>query len=82
MLIKKEVGRIPIDRGDYQKDEMYYRLNDVRLYNCVFRSKKDKNINPPATLDEETHKIIFNTEDWIVLLDGSEAFLSTHFNNQ
>lgn len=81
MIYKKTIHQMPVDRGPYVPETIYYLGNEVRLYNCVFRSKENNNTNAPAVIDEENHRIIFDYANWEVIHDGSEAFLHSHFKD-
>lgn len=53
----------------------YKKTNWVELYGCVFESKHDDNTAVPATYDAQEGTIAFNTVDWDVVIDCSEAWL-------
>lgn len=75
MVIAKIVGRVPVDKEDWVEGKAYKRRNQVHRFNCIFESRIDNNTTCPATFDEETEEITFNTTEWKIMMDGSEYWL-------
>ena len=79
----KSIGRLPREKGDWvQKTSPngYKRTNQVFLYGCVFESKHDDNTAVPATYDAQAGTITFNTVDWMVVIDCSQAWLLSQWS--
>lgn len=72
----KIIGTVPVSRGAYQSGTSYYKSNRVTLYGCEFESKHDGNTTVPATLSADGLSINFNTTDWLVTSNGSDAYLA------
>lgn len=74
-VVKRRVGKLPVLIGDYEDGRVYSMLNRVLIYGCEMESKEDNNDSVPATLNELGTQVIFNTEKWKIISDGSVAWL-------
>ena len=73
-VTKKLIGRLPILLGEYDSTKTYSKRQRVTLYGSEFESKVDNNSIAPATLNNGN--LTINTDNWIVVSNGSEAFLA------
>ena len=74
MSTKKLIGRIPISKGEYVAGNTYNRLSQVTLYGSTYQSKVDGNTSAPAILDDNGDVQHANTDQWLVIADGREAY--------
>lgn len=74
MSTKKLIGRIPISKGEYVTGNTYNRLSQVTLYGSTYQSKVDGNTSAPAILDDNGNVQHANTDQWLVIADGREAY--------
>ena len=74
MSTKKLIGRIPISKGEYVTGNTYNRLSQVTLYGSTYQSKVDGNTSAPAILDDNGNVQHVNTDQWLVIADGREAY--------
>ena len=74
MSTKKLIGRIPISKGEYVAGNTYNRLSQVTLYGSTYQSKVDGNTSTPAILDDNGDVQHANTDQWLVIADGREAY--------
>lgn len=74
MSTKKIIGRIPISKGEYVAGSTYNKLNQVTLYGSTYQSKVDGNTTAPAILDDNGLVQHANTDQWLVIADGREAY--------
>ena len=74
MSTKKLIGRIPISKGEYVAGNTYNRLSQVTLYGSTYQSKVDGNTSAPAILDDNGNVQHANTDQWLVIADGREAY--------
>lgn len=73
---KKIFGRVPTYHGAYSPGKSYDRLNRVTLYGSEFQSKSDGNNTAPAVLSEDGKSVVFNTSNWDIISNGTDAFLA------
>ena len=71
----KTIGRLPVYLGDYDNTRSYGKKNRVTLYGSEFESKHDNNNTAPATWDG-AETITFNTTDWQVISNGTDAWIA------
>ena len=48
--VRKTIGRVPLNFGDYDPNEAYGKRNRVNPYGCEWESKIENNTYAPATL--------------------------------
>ena len=76
-LQKRNIGRIPVYFGDWDAAKTYGKKNRVTLYGSEFESKIDNNINhTPATYNETTHVVTFDTDRWYIISNGTDAYFA------
>ena len=75
-VTKKLIGRLPILIGEYDSTKAYSKKQRVTLYGSEFESLIDNNTYAPATLDNDNKEVTFDTEHWIVISNGTGAFLA------
>ena len=84
MIVKKIIGKLPTLIGEYDSEKVYNKKNRVTLYGSEFESIIDNNTTAPATLSNGN--LTINTNNWIVVSNGTEAFLAgekvKHFNEE
>lgn len=76
MIVKKQIGKLPVLIGEYDSTKTYDKKNRVTLYGSEFESKIDNNTYAPATLDSEAKTVTFDTEHWAIISNGTSAFLA------
>lgn len=77
-VTKKIIGRLPIFYGSYYpKEGGWARKNRVTLFGSEFESKIENNTYAPATYDETTNTVTFNTDYWDVVSNGTDAWLAS-----
>lgn len=83
-VTKKLIGRLPVLIGEYDSTKVYNKKQRVTLYGSEFESKVDNNAIAPAILSNGT--LTINTGNWIIVSNGTEAFLAgekvKHFNEE
>ena len=83
-VTKKLIGRLPILLGEYDSTKIYSKRQRVTFYGSEFESKVDNNSIAPATLNNGN--LTINTNNWIIVSNGTEAFLAgekvKHFNEE
>lgn len=76
-LQKRNIGRIPVYFGDWDASKTYGKKNRVTLYGSEFESKIDNNKNhAPATYNETTHVVTFDTDRWYITSNGTDAYFA------
>lgn len=84
MIEKKLIGKLPVLLGEYDNTKVYNKKQRVTLYGSEFESIIDNNTTAPATLTNDT--LTINTNNWMVVSNGTEAFLAgekvKHFNKE
>lgn len=75
-VTKKLIGRLPILLGEYDSTKTYSKKQRVTLYGSEFESLIDNNTYSPATLDNGRKDVTFDTEHWVVISNGTGAFLA------
>lgn len=64
-IIKKVVGKVPIGRGEYDKEAVYYKENTVTTYGMSFRALDDISAGiAPAIVDITGNVKLTNTDKW------------------
>lgn len=76
MIEKKLIGKLPTFIGAYDSSKVYGKKNRVTLYGSEFESLIDNNTYAPATLDNDSKVVTFDTEHWTVISNGTSAFLA------
>lgn len=76
MIEKKLIGKLPTFIGAYDSSKVYGKKNRVTLYGSEFESLIDNNTYAPATLDNDSKVVTFDTEHWTVISNGTGAFLA------
>lgn len=74
MATKKVIGRIPVSKGEYVAGQTYNRLNQVTLYGSTYQSRVDGNTSAPAIMDADGNVQHANTDLWLIIADGREAY--------
>lgn len=75
---KKIIGKLPVFRGEYNKDVVYYKHNIVTYLGSSFISTKDENMSAPCTVGD---KEFILSNGWEFFSDSSEAyFLDERFD--
>ena len=80
-IVKKWLGRLPVVVGDQwveggKNGNGYLKKNRVILFGSEFESKKDENMTAPAIYNDDDHTVQFNTEDWRIISNGTDAWLA------
>lgn len=76
-ITKKIIGRVPVCFGTwYSKVGGWDKKNRVTLYGSEFESLHDGNTTAPATYDEVHQTVTFNETDWMVISNGTDAWLA------
>lgn len=76
-ITKKIIGRVPVCFGTwYSKVGGWGKKNRVTMYGSEFESLHDGNITPPAVYDDVAHTVAFNTNDWMIISNGTAAWLA------
>ena len=76
-LQKRNIGRIPVYFGDWDSTKKYAAKNRVTLYGSEFESKIENNLNhAPATYNESTHVVSFDTDRWYIISNGTDAYFA------
>ena len=68
---KKIIGKLPVYRGEYNKDVVYYKQNIVTYLGSSFISTKDENMSLPCTVGD---KEFILSSGWAFFSDSSEAY--------
>lgn len=68
---KKIIGKLPVFRGEYNKDVVYYKHNIVTYLGSSFISTKDENMSAPCTVGD---KEFILSNGWEFFSDSSEAY--------
>lgn len=76
MIEKKLIGKLPVLLGAYDNTKVYSKKQRVTLYGSEFESLIDNNTYAPAMLDNDRKDITFDTEHWVVISNGTGAFLA------
>lgn len=77
-VTKKIIGRLPVFYGSYYPKEGGWAMkNRVTLFGSEFESKIENNTYAPATYDEITNTVTFNTDYWDVVSNGTDAWLAS-----
>lgn len=77
-VTKKIIGRLPVFCGSYySKEGGWAKKNRVTLFGSEFESKIENNTYAPATYDEITNTVTFNTDYWDIVSNGTDAWLAS-----
>ena len=76
--IKKNIGYVPVNAGEYTTGKKYGKYNLVSLYGCVFISLASENNTAPAAVNE-AGEIVLNNEKWDFFVDNREGY---RYNNK
>lgn len=76
MIVKKTIGKLPTLIGAYDSSKVYGKKNRVTLYGSEFESLIDNNTYAPATLNNDSKVVTFDTEHWSIISNGTSAFLA------
>ena len=68
---KKIIGKLPVFRGEDNKDVVYYKHNIVTYLGSSFISTKDENMSAPCTVGD---KEFILSSGWEFFSDSSEAY--------
>lgn len=71
VLIKLNIGKIPISKGEYQEGIAYQRLNQVTMLGSTYQSKIDDNTSAPAQMGADGAVENINTEKWLCIAVGN-----------
>lgn len=77
--IKQNIGRLPIFKGPYVDGTWYKEKHRVTHFGSEFQAKQEGYLGEPVTVAEDGKTAIFNTEEWYIVSNGTDAFL---FNEQ
>ena len=67
---------LPKNVGDYVLGNTYKVFEYVKYFHSIFRSRKNNNILPPAGYDAITDKIYLNVNDWKLVKDNTDLFIT------
>ncbi|EJX09177.1 hypothetical protein EVA_02713 [gut metagenome] len=70
-IVKTEIGRLPVNRGDYAAGTAYYKFNLVQYLGSTYESLTDNNTTAPAVQQEDG--TIRTNANWKVFADASAA---------
>lgn len=80
--IKKTIGRLPQNLGDYDSTKVYGKKNRVFLYGCEWQSQIEGNTYAPATLNAQAGTITPDTTHWkLVTGDYNLWLFQNGYNN-
>ena len=80
---KKNIGKIPIMKGEYQEGTTYQRLNQVTMLGSSFQSKIDDNTSAPAQMGADGAVEYINTDKWLCIAVGNvSAAKKVVYNNE
>lgn len=72
---KKNIGKIPIMKGEYQEGTTYQRLNQVTMLGSTFQSLINDNVGyPPAEVRDDGKVYAINTDKWIIVANALAAY--------
>ena len=73
--IQTIIGSLPVCRGEYDAEVLYYRDNQVTMYGSTFQSIADDNVGyPPAEERDDGKVYAINTDKWIIVANALAAY--------
>lgn len=77
-VIRKPIGRLPLNLGDYVSTKVYGKKNRVFMYGCEWESKVENNTYAPAALDTQAGTITPDATHWKLVSGSYEMWLVDH----
>ena len=73
--VKQNIGRLPVFKGPYVDGTWYKEKHRVTHMGSEFQAKQEGYLNEPVTVAEDGQTAVFNTDQWYIVSNGTDAFL-------